>query len=317
MRKAALLLFLLVCLFTGWAFFMEKEVRTPAQLGERLFMENILSKDSSVSCSSCHKPQFGFADTTAFSKGIYGIPTDRNTPSVLNMKNRPYFFWDGRAATLEEQCLIPLANPNEMGLPVDQAVQRLNEHPVYKKLFLRIFKQAPNAHNLARAFAAYEKTLETGSSKFDRSVDDLIQLTAEEERGRKLFISDRTHCFDCHNGEDFTNDDFRNIGLYDDDELKDKGRFNITKDSSDMGKFKVPGLRNIALTAPYMHNGKFATLEEVVEYYNNPAAFIISPVNIDPLLSVPLGLTKQEKADLVAFLKTLTDKRYEKTSLNK
>ncbi|MBS1753845.1 MAG: c-type cytochrome [Ferruginibacter sp.] len=285
-------------------------IKNSAQLGKKLFSEKILSKDSTVSCASCHKPQFAFADTAAFSVGIGGRLTNRNTPSVLNMKNRPYFFWDGRAASLEEQSLMPIKNPDEMGLPIDEAIKRLNEHTEYKKLFLKIFKEQPNAANLANAFAAYEQTLETVNSKFDDWSNGKIELTASEERGRQLFIGDKAKCFDCHRMEDFTDDEFKNIGLYNGKELNDAGLYNITKKESDLGKFKTPGLRNIAVTAPYMHNGKFKTLEQVLTYYNNPDAFVEDPVNIDDALKKPLGLSLQDKKDIIAFLKTLTDKKY-------
>ncbi|MBX2932900.1 MAG: c-type cytochrome [Ferruginibacter sp.] len=285
-------------------------IKNSAQLGKKLFSEKILSKDSTVSCASCHKPQFAFADTAAFSVGIGGRLTNRNTPSVLNMKNRPYFFWDGRAASLEEQSLMPIKNPDEMGLPIDEAIKRLNEHTEYKKLFLKIFKEQPNAANLAKAFAAYEQTLETVNSKFDDWSNGKIELTASEERGRQLFIGDKAKCFDCHRMEDFTDDEFKNIGLYNGKELNDAGLYNITKKESDLGKFKTPGLRNIAVTAPYMHNGKFKTLEQVLTYYNNPDAFVEDPVNIDDALKKPLGLSLQDKKDIIAFLKTLTDKKY-------
>lgn len=285
-------------------------IKNSAQLGKKLFSEKILSKDSTVSCASCHKPQFAFADTAAFSVGIGGRLTNRNTPSVLNMKNRPYFFWDGRAASLEEQSLMPIKNPDEMGLPIDEAIKRLNEHTVYKKLFLKIFNEQPNAINLAKAFAAYEQTLETVNSKFDDWSNGKIELTASEERGRQLFIGDKAKCFDCHRMEDFTDDEFKNIGLYNGKELNDAGLYNITKKESDLGKFKTPGLRNIAVTAPYMHNGKFKTLEQVLTYYNNPDAFVEDPVNIDDALKKPLGLSLQDKKDIIAFLKTLTDRKY-------
>lgn len=285
-------------------------IKNSAQLGKKLFSEKILSKDSTVSCASCHKPQFAFADTAAFSIGVEGKLTKRNTPSVLNMKNRPYFFWDGRAASLEEQSLMPIKNPDEMGLPIDEAIKRLNEHTVYKKLFLKIFNEQPNAINLAKAFAAYEQTLETVNSKFDDWSNGKIELTASEERGRQLFIGDKAKCFDCHRMEDFTDDEFKNIGLYNGKELNDAGLYNITKKESDLGKFKTPGLRNIAVTAPYMHNGKFKTLEQVLTYYNNPDAFVEDPVNIDDALKKPLGLSLQDKKDIIAFLKTLTDRKY-------
>jgi cytochrome c peroxidase len=281
-----------------------------AALGKKLFSEKILSKDSSVSCASCHKPAYAFADTAAFSIGVGGKLTQRNTPSVLNMKNRPYFFWDGRAASLEEQSLMPIQNPDEMGLSISEAVSRLNQSAGYKNLFYKVFKQRPDAKNLATAFAAYEKTLETVDSKFDDWSNNLKKLTAQEERGRQLFVGDKAKCFDCHRQEDFTTDEFKNIGLYNQKELNDAGLYNITKKESDKGKFKTPGLRNIAVTAPYMHNGMFKTLEEVVEYYNNPQKVISNAINIDDALKKPLGLTEKEKKDLVAFLKTLTDKKY-------
>ncbi len=313
MKKMVLSFILSVLLITGISSFFEKEntdIKTKSALGKKLFSEKILSKDSSVSCASCHIPQFAFADTVAFSKGIGGKLTSRNTPSVLNMKNRPYYFWDGRATTLEEQALMPIQNPDEMGLPIKEAVKRLNEHKEYLLLFKKIFNQPPTAKNLAAAFSAFEQTLETVNSKFDDWSNNLKKLSAQEERGRELFVGDKAKCFDCHRMEDFTTDEFKNIGLYDGRELNDAGLYNITKKETDKGKFKTPGLRNVAVTAPYMHNGKFKTLEQVMTYYNNPNAFVDDPINIDDALKKPLGLTMQEKKDIIAFLKTLTDKRF-------
>ena len=277
----------------------------------------MLSKDSSVSCASCHKPEFAFADTLAFSVGIGGKLTSRNTPSVLNMKNRPYYFWDGRASSLEEQALIPLENPDEMGLPVAEAVGRLNGSPEYKKLFQKVFKQKPNKKNLAAAFSAYEKTLETVDSKFDDWSNNKASLSEAEERGRQLFVGSKAKCFDCHSMEDFTDDDFKNIGLFDNKDLNDPGRFLITRDSADLGKFKTPGLRNVAVTGPYMHNGMFQTLHQVLAYYNTPGHFVDAPVNIDSSLAKPLSLTPSERKDIVAFLETLTDRKHVKKALEK
>jgi len=280
---------------------------TKAALGKQLFFDPILSKDYSVSCASCHKPAYAFADTAAFSTGIFGKKTLRNTPSVLNMANRDALFWDGRSATLAAQALQPIQHPNEMGLPITEAVNRLRKHATYREAFYRLFKQAPNSNNLALALQAFEETLETSGSKADKAIDDSTALTASEERGRQLFIGDKAKCFDCHFGVDYTGDEFRNIGLYNGKDLNDVGRYAITKQKSDLGKFKTPGLRNVALTAPYMHNGMFKTLEAVVAYYNNPASFVTGSINTDPLLQKPLHLTAQEQADLVAFLKALTD----------
>ena len=306
----------LFCIFLLFVFSFETnntDIKTKAGLGKKLFSEKILSKDSSVSCASCHIPTFAFADTVAFSVGIEGKLTKRNTPSVLNMKNRPYYFWDGRASTLEDQSLMPIQNPDEMGLPIEEAVKRLNQSKEYKLLFQKIFGQKPTAKNLAAAFSAFEKTLETVDSKFDDWSNNLKNLTAPEERGRELFVGDKAKCFDCHRMEDFTTDEFKNIGLYNGKELNDAGLFNITNKEADLGKFKTPGLRNIAVTAPYMHNGMFKTLEEVVDYYNNPQAFVTNSINIDDALKSPLNLSEKEKKDLVSFLKTLTDKKYLKS----
>jgi cytochrome c peroxidase len=310
---------ILIMFFVTTISFVKKEakayvIKTKAQLGEKLFNEKILSLDSSVSCASCHKPEFAFADTSTFSIGIHNTPTLRNTPSVLNMLNRTIFFYDGRAKTLEEQALMPIEHKNEMGLPILEAVNRLNKNKVYKNLFLKIFKQLPNKQNLSKAIAAYERTLETVDSKFDDwTNDDTIHWTPSEERGRALFVGDKAKCFNCHKAEDFTIDEFKNIGTYNGDDLNDIGRYTITKNREDIGKFKTPSLRNIAVTAPYMHNGMFKTLEAVVDYYNEPNKFIKNPINIDIDLQKPLGLTLEEKTDLVAFLKTLTDKKYLKS----
>lgn len=147
-------------------------------------------------------------------------------------------------------------------------------------------------------------------SKFDDWSNNLKKFTPQEERGRQIFVGDKAKCFDCHRMEDFTTDDFRNIGLFNNNNLNDAGLYNITKKESDKGKFKIPGLRNIAVTAPYMHNGMFKTLEEVVDYYNDPKKFVPDGINTDELLQKPLGLTDKEKKDLVVFLKTLTDKKF-------
>lgn len=313
MKKAGAFIFFCIALIIATAFSFQvtnNQITTKTALGKKLFSEKILSKDSSVSCASCHKPAYAFADTVAFSVGIAGKLTKRNTPSVLNMKNRPYYFWDGRAATLEEQSLMPIQNPDEMDLSIEEAVSRLNQSSVYKKLFQKVFKQNPTAKNLAAAFAAYEKTLETVDSKFDDWSNNLKNFTAAEERGRQLFVGDKAKCFDCHSMEDFTTDEFKNIGLFNEKELFDAGLYDRTKKESDKGKFKTPGLRNVAVTAPYMHNGMFKTLEEVVAYYNNPSKIVSNSINMDDALKKPLGLTDNEMKDLVTFLKTLTDKKY-------
>jgi cytochrome c peroxidase len=277
-------------------------------LGKLLFFEKKLSKDKTISCASCHKPEFAFADTTALSKGVGGKLGTRNTPSVMNMASRPYFFYDGRAATLEEQAKGPIENPVEMNLKYSEAVKRIQKDKKYKAYFQEVYGNPPDSANILDAIAAFITSLESdGSAPNDRWLyGEEAAMTESQVRGREVFL-EKGKCFDCHFSPDFTGDEFRNIGLFDGHTLKDKGRFDFTKDPADLGKFKTPGLRNVALTAPYMHNGMFKTLEEVVDYYDKPDAVVKNPINRDSLLAKPLGLTKQEKSDLVNYLHALSD----------
>jgi len=302
----------LIALLVGFQSDDRNNIMTKEQLGEHLFSDPILSGDHTLSCASCHKPQYGFADTVAFSVGVRDKVGRRNTPTVTNLSGRPMLFWDGRAGSLEEQALVPIANPDEMDLPIEKAIERLKNSNLYKKAFLQIFKEEPTQKNLSKALAVFQRTLETVNSPYDRYIDgDDNAISAEAKRGRMLFIG-KANCNTCHSGEDFTADRFKSIGLYNGKELNDKGRYEITGDSSQLGLFKVPGLRNIAITAPYMHNGMFKTLKEVVEYYNNPDAFVQDGKNRDLALDKPLQLSEQEVDDLVAFLETLTDDRFKK-----
>lgn len=284
------------------------DLKTSADLGNRLFFDKILSSDKSISCASCHKPEFAYADTVALSMGVNGKRAGRNTPTAMNMANRNAFFWDGRAATLEEQALGPIENPNEMNLPISEAIIRLNKSEFYLSAFQKIFNSKPTKELLSLSISDFERTLETADSRFDRYMqgDDKTLLNASEQRGHDIFL-EKGKCFDCHFSPDFTTDEYHSIGLYNGKDLNDEGRSKISKDPKDIGKFKVPGLRNIAITAPYMHNGQFKTLEEVVDYYNAPDAFVKNSINKDSLLMKPLNLTEAEKKDLVAYLKTLTD----------
>lgn len=283
---------------------------TNVELGKKLFFDPMLSSDFTISCASCHQPEFAFADNKAFSLGVNNRIGIRNTPSVMNMASRPYFFHDGRAPTLEAQAIIPVENPIEMNLDFKEAVKRIQENAAYVDWFKTIYGEIPNTDNITNALAVFQQSLESnGSAPHDLWVNgtDDNALSASQKRGRTIFISDEFKCFDCHFGPDFTGDEFRNVGLYDGVELLDKGRFEITKDSTDLGKFKVPGLRNVALTAPYMHNGMLTSLEEVVDFYSNPYDFVKAPINLDSLMVEPLNFTDQQKVDLVNFLHSLTD----------
>lgn len=289
----------------------QKFPETSEQLGQLLFFDKILSSDQTIACVSCHRPEFAFADSVSLSQGVGGKLTKRNTPTAMNVFAGTYFFWDGRVEALEEQAVGPIENPSEMNLPISEAVQRLNKNSFYAKAFRKIFGTKPNRKNLAKALAAFERTLETDDSPFDRYMNgDKAAMSKEALQGKVIFLG-KGKCFDCHFGPDFRGDDeFKNIGLYNERELKDKGRYLVTGKNEDLGKFKVPGLRNVALTAPYMHNGMFKTLKEVIQYYNRPDYFVEGSINRDTTLNQSLGLTPEEENDLEEFLKALTDKRF-------
>jgi cytochrome c peroxidase len=303
------ILVMMLCL--ALSFTRHAPPETAAQLGERLFFDPILSADSTISCASCHIPRFAFSDTARLSRGVGGRLGRRNSPGITNMTARPYFFYDGRAATLEEQVLMPIGDTLEMRTNPAAVVKKLTRHPIYGAAFQKIYQQEADATLLAAALATYIRTLETSDTPFDRWMQDKPEPMGEAAvRGRRVFMK-KGKCFDCHFSPDFTGDEYRNIGLYTGTgSLNDPGRFGITRDSSDLGKMKVPGLRNIALTAPFMHNGMFKTLEEVIDYYDQPDQFVKNAINRDTLLARPLGLTPEEKSDLKIFLEALTDRRF-------
>ncbi len=284
---------------------------TKEQLGEVLFFEKALSLDSSISCASCHIPEHGFADTAAFSHGVGGKLGKRNAPSCANVTDRPYLFYDGRAASLEAQAQGPIEDKNEMANTIGEAARRLNNDAQYVAWFQKVFQSAPTPELIKTAIASFERTLETSKTPFDRYMvnEDSTLLSISAQRGRELFFN-KAKCIECHFSPDFTGDEFRNVGLFDGKKYNDSGRYNITKDPKDMGKFKVPGLRNVAVTGPYMHNGMFKTLKEVIEYYNEPAKVVKHPINMDTTLQKPLHLSKQEMVDIEAFLVSLTDDRF-------
>jgi cytochrome c peroxidase len=298
---------------TGPKYSFKGAPKTIAQLGEVLFFEKLLSSDSSRSCSSCHIPEFAFADTVAFSRGVGNRSGRRNAPSCANMNDRPYFFYDGRAGTLEQQVKFPIEDKNEMNIPIEQVVARLKRNRQYTAWFKQMFKSGPNEQNLEIAIAAYERTLETSKTPFDRYMvkNDTSVISAAALRGRELFMV-KARCFECHFSPDFTGDEFKNIGLFDGKKYNDSGRYLITRNMSDLGKFKVPGLRNVAVTGPYMHNGMFKTLKEVIDYYDNPYNVVANPVNMDSTTAMPLNLSSREKADLEEFLISLTDDRFKR-----
>ncbi len=286
------------------------EITDKVDLGRKLFFDPILSSDYSISCASCHKPAFAFADSSTFSTGVNGHLSRRNTPSVINVLYQPYFFYDGRAKTLEEQVIVPIEDSLEMNLPYAEAVMRIQNNLQYKLLFDSIYDEGPDSLNISNAIATFIRSLESpGNAPHDYYMNeiDTFATTPSQKRGLELFVSDEFKCFECHFSPTFTGDEFKNIGLYDGQKLNDKGRYEASGNIEDLGKFKVPSLRNVALTAPYMHNGMFNTLEEVIDYYSNPYDFVQDPINMDSLMIEPLHFSDQQKEDLVNFLHSLTD----------
>lgn len=283
-----------------------KNAISEAELGKKLFFDPLFSLNQTISCADCHKPEFAFADTVAFSTGFDGKKTLRNTQGLTNLGARPYFFWDGRVATLEEQAMHPVQNPLEMGMNLTEVNRRLNAKEEYVQLFKLIYGQKPTAELAAKALAAFEATLETGDSPFDKFMaGDSGAISLSAIRGREIFM-EKGRCFDCHFSPDFTFDEFKNIGLFNGKNLNDSGRYVISKKPENLGSFRVPGLRNVALTAPYMHNGMFKTIEQVIDYYNEPDKFVPDHINRDTILNKPLNLNAREKSDLAAFLRSLT-----------
>jgi cytochrome c peroxidase len=280
--------------------------QTPAkiELGKKLFFDTRLSLDRASSCASCHSAEKAFADGLPRAKGFQGVTLPRNSPTVLNAAYNTAQFWDGRAATLDEQCKGPLLAPAEMNmLDEKHLVDRLNSIPGYRHDFQTIFGGSPSLDNVARAVAAFERTLVTPGSRFDRyAMGDKAALTDQEKRGLIVFIG-KAACSECHNGPNFSDNKYHNLGVVAaHGNPQDPGRYAITKNEEDRNAFKTPTLRNVALTAPYMHDGSSATLEEVVELYDRGGG---DAPNKSKLI-YKLNLTSQEKTDLVAFLKALT-----------
>ncbi|WP_390622474.1 cytochrome-c peroxidase [Candidatus Laterigemmans baculatus] len=308
--------------------------RARIELGRQLFFEPRMSADFSVSCATCHNPEEGYSAHTQFGVGIRGQEGGRNSPVAYNRIVSREQFWDGRAASLEDQAIGPIANPIEMGNTHEACVACLSEIPEYKLQFERIFEDGLTIENVGKAIASFERAIVTGPTPYDAYqplsrfeqlfADDLAELEALREedpefveeyeelkakaeanpmsesakRGMELFFA-KANCATCHAGANFTDEQYHNLGVGMEAEKPDLGRYEITKEDTLRGAFKTPTLRNIHTSAPYMHDGSQETLEEVVEWYDKGG-------HPNPWLSdkmKPLKLTDQEKADLVAFMK--------------
>jgi cytochrome c peroxidase len=307
--------------------------RAKIELGRQLYFDPRLSSDATISCASCHSPDVGYAANTRFGVGVRDQEGNRNSPVAYNRIVSKAQFWDGRAASLEEQAVGPIANPIEMGNTHEAAVEFLKNNPGYRVQFEKIFEDGVNIDNVGKAIATFERAVVTGPTPYDAYeplakfeelfADDLqfleelreedpefvsqyesLQAAAEAnplsesaKRGMKLFFG-KANCANCHSGANFSDEQYHNLGVGMEAEEPDLGRYTVTKDPKDKGAFKTPTLRNVAMTAPYMHDGSQQTLEEVVEWYDKGG-------HQNPWLSdkmKPLQLNEQEKEDLVAFM---------------
>jgi cytochrome c peroxidase len=309
--------------------------RAKIELGRQLYFDTRLSGDNTISCASCHDPKFGYAKDTQFGVGMKSQIGNRNSPTAYNRILSGPQFWDGRAKSLEDQAIGPIANPIEMGNTHEVAVQVVAKVSGYKKQFDAIFEDGVTIENIGKAIASFERTLVTGPAPWDyhlqlanfekayeADIEDLELLKEEDEelynqymeykkasedhpisesavRGGELFFSAKTNCTTCHVGANFTDELYHNLGVGMEVAVPDLGRFKVTKEEKDKGAFKTPSVRNISQTAPYMHDGSQKTLEEVVEWYakgGHPNPYLSDKIK-------KLDLTDQDKADLVAFMK--------------
>lgn len=299
------------------------------ELGRMLFHEKRLSGDNTQACADCHAQQFNFSDAAVFSTGIAGQEGHRHSMVLSNLAWHVHhggthghgFFWDGRASTLRQQVLMPIQDALEMDEDLEDVVAKLGAMPLYTDQFIRAFGTAEvNPDRVAKALEQFLLTMVSNQSRFDRWLLGEVELTESEMRGYDLFFDEfdpfnpevsGADCAHCHSGLDFTSHQFANNALDAEEDMEDEGFMVVTGDAMDKGKFKVPSLRNVMVSAPYMHDGRFATMEEVIDHYDHGA---VSSPSMDPMMQYNvdygLGLTAQDRDDLIAFLHTLTDEAF-------
>lgn len=272
-------------------------------LGKKLFYEKRLSIDQSISCGSCHKPSLAFADDLPSSPGVFNRAGTRNAPSLANVGYHPYLLREGSVPTLEMQVLVPIQEHNEFNHNVVNIVNELKQDLTYAEMSIEAYDRPFDEFVLTRAISVFQRTMVSGNSAYDQYAfqNKAEALTAIQKKGMELFFSSRTNCSRCHAGFNFTNYSFQNTGL--DSVYADNGRFRFTNDSADAAVFKVPSLRNVGLTAPYMHDGRFSSLEAVIDHYNSGGENHRNKSN----LIQALHLSESEKSQLVAFLNSLSD----------
>ena len=273
-------------------------------LGKKLFFDNILSRDSSISCASCHKPDHAFTDGLKKAVGIKNRSVTRNTPTLTNIAYNKNFLRDGVNPSLEAQVLVPIHEKNEFDFHILLAAERLKKKPSYVQLFEKAYGGIPTPKLITKAIASYERTLISGNSRYDQYIyqNKKNALSSSEKKGLKLF--NKLYCVSCHSGFNFSNGEIVNNGLY--EKYEDVGKMRVSLKEIDNGCFKVPTLRNIALTAPYMHDGSIQTLEEVINHYMLGGN---SHPNKHPFIK-PFSLDNSDRKNLVLFLKSLSDSSF-------
>ena len=280
-----------------------------AELGKILFFDGRLSSNGIVSCAFCHEPKHAFSGSTAFSKGVDGKQGSRHAPTLINRAWGKSQFWDGRVPALESQVIVPVTNPDEMGMTVDRVVQTVRSIKGYTPLFAAAFGDSTiNFDRITKAIATFERTIVSGNSPYDRYLaGDKSALTKDQKEGLDFF-NRKGECAECHGGPNFTTEKFANLGIGMDLLNPDPGRENVTKRRGDFGKFKVPTLRDLAHRGPYMHDGRFKTLGEVLDLYAKGG---LPNPHLDTRLT-PFYLDEETKRDLLAFLDSLNGEGWEK-----
>jgi cytochrome c peroxidase len=275
------------------------------ELGKKLFFDKRLSIDETVSCATCHVPEKAFTDGLPVSKGVYNRLSNRNAPSLFNVGYFPKLMFDGEISTLEMQVIVPIQEHNEMGMSMKKLIEKLRSIPEYQLAAKKIFNREFDPWVLTRSISAFERTLISLNAPFDDFYKNGRKnaISSEAKKGWKLF-SEKLNCIECHQAPLFTNNKVENNGLVNEFD-EDKGRFRINSDSSEIGKFKVPSLRNVELTAPYMHDGRFSKLKEVIQHYKNGG----NNVKNQSELIQKFQLSHDEERYLVSFLKSLTDRK--------
>ena len=318
MRITLLLIYIFIGVFSDpYSLFIPKGFPTPfipednqlsdsrVALGKKLFFDNMMSRDSSLSCASCHLPQFAFSDGRQKSVGIKGRQVSRNAPTLTNVAYQPYFLLDGLNPSLETQVKIPIHEHNEFDFHILLIAERMKQDSLYVSLSKDAYNSEPSPQVIAYAIACYERTLISGNSPYDQYFyqGNKTALNDSEIRGMNLFFDD-LYCASCHGGFNFSDSRLTNNGLY--TNYTDQGRARLTKKTEDQAIFKTPTLRNIGFSAPYMHDGSFESLEQVVDHYSSGAK---GHFNQDPLIQ-PFNISQDQKQDLIAFLIALNDSAF-------